>query len=262
MSCSRRSGASRRGNQDDHDESRGTRSVRRHELSSRTTADAGGSRADPGRGVRQLQRMWAAVRRDGADGLVSRKRGRPSTHRFSEKLTRTTVTLLTEYHPDFGPTLASEQLAERHGIRVSNETVRNLMIQSGLWKTRARRKPKIQQARLRRPCFVELIQVDGCDHTWFEDRAPRCTTLAFFEATQLLTHLQSALPCGPCRHSAPPTFRLLPTSPGGRHPDGASRATRASRVNAVCRRPRFQPGGRAAGMRWSQRSAWRRIHPA
>jgi hypothetical protein len=21
----------------------------------------------------------------------------------------------------------------------------------------------------------ELIQIDGCDHEWFEDRAPRCT---------------------------------------------------------------------------------------
>jgi hypothetical protein len=95
--------------------------------------------------------MCAAVRRDGADGLVSRKRGRPSTHRFPETLTRTAVTPLTEYDPHFGPTLASEKLAERHGIRVSNETVRKLMIQSGLWKTRARRKPKIQQPRLRRP---------------------------------------------------------------------------------------------------------------
>jgi len=130
-------------------------------------------------GVRQVQRMCAAVRRDGADGLVSRKRGRPSTHRFPERLTRTIVTLITEHYADFGPTLASEKLAERHGISVSNETVRKLMIQAGLWQTRAQRRPKIQQPRARRPCFGELIQIDGCDHHWFEDRAPMCVVLVF-----------------------------------------------------------------------------------
>jgi transposase len=134
-----------------------------------------------GLGVRQVQRMCAAVRRDGADGLVSRKRGRPSSHRFPERLTRTIVTLISEHYADFGPTLASEKLAERHGIAVSNETVRKLMIQAGLWKTRAQRRPKIQQPRLRRPCFGELIQIDGSRHRWFESRASMCVLLVFID---------------------------------------------------------------------------------
>jgi hypothetical protein len=71
--------------------------------------------------------------------------------------------LITEHYSDFGPTLASEKLLERHGISVSNETVRKLMIQAGLWRTRAQRQPKIQQPRPRRPCFGELIQIDGSE---------------------------------------------------------------------------------------------------
>jgi transposase len=134
-----------------------------------------------GLGVRQVQRLCAAVRRDGADGLVSRKRGRISSRRFPQSLTRAIVTLVSEHYADFGPTLACEKLEQRHGISVSAETVRKLMIQAGLWRTRAQRKPKIQQPRPRRPCFGELIQIDGSDHRWFEDRAPSCVLLVFVD---------------------------------------------------------------------------------
>ncbi len=134
-----------------------------------------------GLGVRQVQRLCAAVRQDGADGLVSRKRGRPSARRFAESYRRAIVTLITEHYSDFGPTLASEKLLERHGINVSNETVRKLMIEARLWRTRAQRKPKIQQPRPRRPCFGELIQIDGSEHRWFEDRAPMCVLLVFVD---------------------------------------------------------------------------------
>ena len=39
-----------------------------------------------------------------------------------------------EWH-DFGPTFASEQLAKRHQIQVSKETVRQWMIEAGLWQS-------------------------------------------------------------------------------------------------------------------------------
>jgi hypothetical protein len=49
------------------------------------------------------------------------------------------VTLISAHYSDFGPTLASEKLLERHKIEVSNETVRKLMIDAGIWQTRAQR---------------------------------------------------------------------------------------------------------------------------
>jgi hypothetical protein len=39
----------------------------------------------------------------------------------------------------------------------------------------------IQQPRLRRACIGELVQIDGCEHHWFEDRAPPCTALVFID---------------------------------------------------------------------------------
>lgn len=41
------------------------------------------------------------------------------------------MTLVRERYADFGPTLATEKLAECDGLRVSRETVRNWMAESG-----------------------------------------------------------------------------------------------------------------------------------
>jgi len=47
------------------------------------------------------------------------------------------------------------------------------------------------QPRLRRECRGELIQIDGSDHRWFEDRAPPCTLLVFIDdATGALMQLR------------------------------------------------------------------------
>jgi hypothetical protein len=47
------------------------------------------------------------------------------------------------------------------------------------------------QPRHRRECGGELVQIDGCEHWWFEDRGPQCTLLVFIDdATSRLMHLQ------------------------------------------------------------------------
>ena len=63
------------------------------------------------------------------------------------------------------------------------------MTDAGLWIPRKQRPPKIHQPRNRRSCLGELIQIDGSDHRWFEDRAPACTLLVFIDdaTSQLMT---------------------------------------------------------------------------
>lgn len=52
------------------------------------------------------------------------------------------------------------------------------------------RPPKIQQRRLRRACIGELVQIGGCEHYWFEDRAAPCTALVYIDdATSRLMHI-------------------------------------------------------------------------
>ena len=81
------------------------------------------------------------------------------------------LALVRENYADFGPTLATEMLAERHDLDVSRETLRKWMAADGLWLSRAQRR-QFHQPRRRREAFGELIQIDGSDHWWFEDREP------------------------------------------------------------------------------------------
>jgi hypothetical protein len=55
------------------------------------------------------------------------------------------------------------------------------MMDAGLWVPRRQRPPKVYQPRARRARFGELVQIDGSDHRWFEDRAPACTLLVYVD---------------------------------------------------------------------------------
>ncbi|KKC23815.1 ISNCY family transposase [Sphingomonas sp. SRS2] len=140
---------------------------------------------------RQVGRLLTRLRADGPEGLISRKRGRPSNRRHSDAFRERALALVREHYHDFGPTLATEYLAERHDVVISNESLRKWMISAGLWKDRDARRPRPYQPRYRRDCRGELIQVDGSKHWWFEDRGPQCTLLVYIDdATSELMHLK------------------------------------------------------------------------
>lgn len=141
-------------------------------------------------GVRQIKRLLKAYRKHGAVGLISKHRGRVSNNRLSEKTRQRALDLMkTKYH-GFGPTLAHEKLVEREHLRLSDESVRKIMIEEGLWKPRKIKQPVIHQLRERRACFGELVQIDGSPHDWFEGRAEPCVLLVFIDdATGKLLYL-------------------------------------------------------------------------
>jgi hypothetical protein len=68
----------------------------------------------------------------------------------------------------FGPTLAAEKLTAEK-LPVSDETLRNWLLEAGLWE-RKRRRQKHRQRRERRECFRELTQADGSKRDWLEGR--------------------------------------------------------------------------------------------
>ena len=140
---------------------------------------------------RQVFRLLRAYRSAGPPGLISKRRGRPGNRRKPEALRQQVLTLIRERYWDFGPTLAAEKLHELHGIVLGRETLRLWMIAAGIWADRKRRRKRLHQPRYRRDCVGELVQIDGCEHWWFEDRGPQCTLLVFIDdATSRLMHLQ------------------------------------------------------------------------
>ncbi len=138
---------------------------------------------------RQVYRLLKAFKNGGAASLAHRHRGRRSNNRISLTIKDEVLALIRKNYADFGPTLAAEQLAERHGIKLSRETLRSWMIDAGIWLPRAERK-RFHQPRHRREHVGELIQIDGSEHAWFEDRGPKCSLLVFIDdATSILMEL-------------------------------------------------------------------------
>ena len=140
---------------------------------------------------RQVFRLLRTYRAEGPAGLVSKRRGRASNRRRPEALRAEVLAIIRGRYWDFGPTLAAEKLGELHGIVLGRETLRQWMIADGLWLDRKQRLKRVHQPRSRRECVGELVQIDGCEHWWFEDRGPQCTLLVFVDdATGRLMHLQ------------------------------------------------------------------------
>lgn len=139
--------------------------------------------------LRQAKRIRKRYLSEGGPGLISKHRGKVSPNRIKPKLKADVLRILQrEEYAGFGPTFAKEKLQERNGYYLSDETLRQWMIETGLWRAKARRERKIYQRRVRRARFGELLQGDGSRHAWFEDRGEECSIVIFVDdATSRLT---------------------------------------------------------------------------
>ena len=125
---------------------------------------------------RQTKRIWSNFKEKGSTALTSKKRGNQN-RTLDPHIENTILSIIKEYYHDYGPTLITEKLEEKHQIKVSKETIRKIMIKNGLRQVEQQKKIKIYQRRKRRSCFGELVQLDGSPHAWFEERGPYCTLL-------------------------------------------------------------------------------------
>ena len=139
---------------------------------------------------RQMFRLLKRYRTEGAPAIRHKARGKAPNNKIHKAKRDYAVALVNENYKDFGPTLAAEMLAEHHSFKVSRETLRKWMQEDGIWLSRKQRRT-FHQPRQRRECYGELIQIDGSDHRWFEDRADPCTLLVFIDdATSMLMELR------------------------------------------------------------------------
>jgi len=128
---------------------------------------------------RQIRRLLVKLKSHGPQGLISPKRGKTSNRAIMTHIKEQALELVDKNYGDYGATLISEKLCERHNIKLSKETMRQWLIQSGRRDSKRIRPVKIRQLRARRDCFGELVQIDGSIHDWFEGRGEVCTLLVF-----------------------------------------------------------------------------------
>ena len=121
--------------------------------------------------TRQIRRLKHKVKLFGAKGLIHNNRGRESHNKIDSGEKKKIVKLLHKHYHDFKPTFASEKLLENHQINRDPKTIRQIMIDEGLWKPRLKKKQsEHRQWRERKSCYGEMIQFDGSYEHWFEDR--------------------------------------------------------------------------------------------
>jgi len=130
---------------------------------------------------RQVLRLLTRFAEGGAGAMAAKHRGKPSNNQLKAGLAKTALELIREHYVGFGPTLACEQLQARHGLTLSKETLRQLMIDAGLWSPKGVQRAALHQPRERRPCRGELVQIDGSRHAWFEGRGAVCTLLVYVD---------------------------------------------------------------------------------
>ena len=130
--------------------------------------------------VRQIIRLVKIFKRKGAKGLTNKHRNTVSNRKLSGEVRLKVLELYKQNYPDFGPTLFCEKLSEFHNIEISKETLRKWLLNEGLWKRE--RKINIRKSlRERKPCFGEMLQLDGSHHDWFEKRRDKAVLMAFID---------------------------------------------------------------------------------
>ena len=125
--------------------------------------------------LRHARRILARYRQEGAAALAHGNRGRTPVNKLDESVEAEIVCLASgEYH-DYNDSHFTEELEERHDIRVSVPTVRRIRRSHGLSSPRKRRVPRHRRRRQRYPQAGMLLQVDGSKHDWLEERGPWMT---------------------------------------------------------------------------------------
>jgi transposase InsO family protein len=132
--------------------------------------------------IRQVQRLLDGLKERGDKAIVHGLHGQASNRRIEEKIQREALKILSvPVYAGFGPTLAAEYLANKHGIEVSKETVRKWMMGAKLWRGKRARIKDIHVWRPRRSRFGELVQWDTSEHDWLEGRGERLYLIAMID---------------------------------------------------------------------------------
>jgi hypothetical protein len=130
---------------------------------------------------RWVRKLMGRLRSEGDKGLAHRLRAKPSNNGQGAALREQALALIGERYSDYGPTLASEVLAQEHAIVVNRETLRQWMSAEKLWKPRRQKLKKVHVWRPRRRHRGELVQWDTSEHDWLEGRGPKLYLIALVD---------------------------------------------------------------------------------
>lgn len=130
---------------------------------------------------RWIRERIRRLRASGDQSLIHGLRGRVSNRGLKSEERAQLLSLYREHYTDFGPTLAAEYLAARHGLRLSRETVRKELVKADLWRAKPRRVKRVHVWRQRRSMRGELLQWDTSTHNWLEGRGEKLYLISLID---------------------------------------------------------------------------------
>ena len=150
--------------------------------------------------VRQVRRCKRRVREEGDGGVVHRSRGRASPRRVGEDQEAEVRRLYEGTYAGWNMVHLGEWLESKHGLRLSHETLRRILVDE---ESRPHRRHRKHHAwRERRGRAGELVQWDTSIHPWFgadgekavlilavDDATSRIVWAEFFEHDGVLENL-------------------------------------------------------------------------
>ena len=117
---------------------------------------------------RQMRRWRERYEQWGFDGLLDRRRCRPSEKRVPLATVEQVLELYRDRYFDLNVRHFHEKLGEEHGIQLSYTWVKAALQGAGLV-ARGRKRGVHRKRRARRPLPGMLLHIDGSRHRWFQD---------------------------------------------------------------------------------------------
>src|ERR671937_2943907 len=117
---------------------------------------------------RHMRRWRERYEKEGYNGLLDRRRGKPSRRRVPVATVEKVFALYREKYFDLNVQHFHEKLRAEHGIELSYSWVKQALQGAGLV-AKGRKRGRHRKRRPRRPLPGMLLHIDGSQHQWFQD---------------------------------------------------------------------------------------------
>lgn len=124
------------------------------------------------RSERQVYRIKAAVLKDGAKAVIHKNKVKRSPRWLTDKIKDKIKYLYQTKYKGFNITHMTEFLNEEEKMKASRESVRQILLESGLY-AKWKKHPKHRSWREPRSREGQMLQFDTSDHDWLEGRGPK-----------------------------------------------------------------------------------------
>ena len=138
---------------------------------------------------RHMRRWRERYVEEGYNGLLDRRRGKPSRRRVPVATVEKVFALYREKYFDLNVQHFHEKLQAEHGIELSYTWVKQALQGAGLV-ARGRKRGAHRKRRERRPLPGMLLHIDGSRHQWFQDERWYDLLVILDDATSEIYHAQ------------------------------------------------------------------------